>query len=158
MIRSTKIFILSAALAALLSAQTKVTFPADRDSLGKGQPMGTTLVAEKNLYPSPQKVLVYKDQLGLTKDQIQKITEIVSITTVSAAVKGSEIIEAEDGLNQMFENGTMNDKTLRAKLERIGILRADYCLLHLQVYVKIKQVLTPNQYERYKELVKSEVK
>ena len=158
MIRSAQIFILTAVLTVALSAQTRVTLPADRDSLTKGDPMGTTLVAEKNLYPSPQKVLAYKDQLGLTKDQIQKITEIAGNTMISATVKGSEIIEAEDGLNQMFETGTMNDKTLRAKLERIGKLRADYSFLHLQVYVKIKQILSPNQYERYKELVKSDTK
>jgi Spy/CpxP family protein refolding chaperone len=153
MMRIIQIIILDVLLTALLSAQAKVTLPVDRDALTKGDPMGTTLVAENNLYPAPQKVIAYKDQLGLTKDQIQKIAEIVSNTTFSAAVKGSEIIEAEEGLNQL-----MNDRTLRAKLERIGILRADYSLLHLQAYVKIKKVLTPNQYERYKELVKSETK
>jgi Spy/CpxP family protein refolding chaperone len=158
MMRIFQIIILDVLLTALLSAQAKVTLPVDRDALTKGDPMGTTLVAENNLYPAPQKVIAYKDQLGLTKDQIQKIAEIVSNTTFSAAVKGSEIIEAEEGLNQLFETGMMNDRTLRAKLERIGILRADYSLLHLQAYVKIKKVLTPNQYERYKELVKSETK
>lgn len=129
MIRNAQIFILSAVLTAMISAQTKVTLPPDRDALTKGDPMGTTLVAENNLYPSPQKVLAYKDQLGLTKDQVQKITEIAGNTTVSATVKGSEIIEAEDGLNQLFETGTMNDRMLRAKLERIGKLRADYSFL-----------------------------
>jgi Spy/CpxP family protein refolding chaperone len=156
--RSFKICILSTLLVAVLAAQTKVSLPADRDGLTKGDAMGTALVAEKNLYPSPKKVLDFKDQLGLTKNQIQKITELIDITTVSASVKGSEIIEEEEGLDQLFGTGTMNDRTLRDKLNKIGKLRADYAFMHLQVYVKVKQILSPNQYERYKELVQSEAK
>jgi len=47
---------------------------------------------------------------------------------------------------------------LRAKLERIGKIRAELRFVHLQVYLKEKQILTVKQWERLKELQASEVK
>jgi hypothetical protein len=156
--RSVAIVMFLAAWGSAMTAQTNSALPADRDALMKGDPPVDVVMAEKNLYPSPGKVLALKEQLGLTKDQVRKIEELINNSVVSATVKGSEIIEAEEGLGQLFETGTMNERTLRAKLERIGKLRSDYCFVHLQTYLKVKQILSPNQYERYKELVKSETK
>jgi Spy/CpxP family protein refolding chaperone len=116
------------------------------------------MVAENNGYPSPQKIVSLKDQIGLTKDQLKKIKEIVTNLPISAVVKGQEIIDAEEELNKLFESGTVSEKTLRIKLERIGKMRAELRFVHLQIYVKEKQILSAKQWERLKELKASEVK
>jgi Spy/CpxP family protein refolding chaperone len=145
-------------LALTMTVQAQITIPPDKDQLLNGVTSGQTLVAEKNGFPAPQKIVSFKDQLGLSKDQLKKINELVTNLPISAIVKGQEIIEAEEELNKLFESGTINEKTLRAKLERIGKMRADLRFMHLQVYVKEKQILSANQWERLKELQANEVK
>ena len=107
-------------LAAGVHAQNN--FPADKDQLLKGDAAGQTLIAEQHGYPPAQKILSFKDQLGLTKDQVKKINEMLTNLPVSATIKGQEIVEAEEEVNKLFESGSINEKILRAKLERIGIM------------------------------------
>jgi Spy/CpxP family protein refolding chaperone len=141
-----------------ITTYAQVTLPPDKDQLLKGDAVGQTLVAEKNGYPSPQSIVSFKDQLILSKDQLRKINELITNLPFSVTVKGQEIIDAEEELNQLFESGNINEKTLRAKLERIGKMRADLRFMHLQVYLKEKQILNAKQWDRLKELQSSEVK
>lgn len=148
------LFILTAAM----TVKAQVTFPPDKDQLLNGKADGQTIVAENNGYPTPQKIISFKDQLGLTKDQVRKLNEILTNLSISAAVKGQDIVEAEEELNKLFESGAINEKTLRTKLERIGKMRADLRFINLQGYLVEKQILTAKQWERLKELQASEVK
>ena len=145
-------------LAMTLTVHAQVAFPPDKIQLLNGEAAGQTLVAEMNGFPAPQKIISFKDQLGLTKDQLRKINEMLTNLPVSATVKGQEIVEVEEGLKKLFESGSINEKTLRAKLERIGKIRAELRFVHLQVYLKEKQILSVKQWERLKELQASEVK
>jgi Spy/CpxP family protein refolding chaperone len=140
------------------TGNAQALFPPDKDQLLKGEAAGQNMAAENNGYPSPQKIVSLKDQIGLTKDQLKKIKEIVTNLPISAVVKGQEIIDAEEDLNKLFESGAINERTLRIKLERIGKMRAELRFVHLQIYLKEKQILTAKQWERLKELKASEVK
>lgn len=152
-------FLTSLLLVAFMTVlRAQEILPPDKNQLLSGDAAGQTLVAEKNGYPTPQKILSFKDQLGLTKDQVRKVNEMMTNVPVSATVKGQEIIDAEDELNALFASGSINEKTLRSKLERLGKMRADLRFIHLQVYLKGKQILSANQWERLKELLTSEVK
>jgi Spy/CpxP family protein refolding chaperone len=141
-----------------LTLHAQVTVPPDKEQLLSGGATGQTVVAEKNGFPAPQKVVSFKDQLGLTKDQLKKMNEIITNLPIAATIKGQDIVEAEEELNKLFESGTINEKTLRTKLERIGKMRAELRFVHLQVYLKEKLILTAKQWERLKELQASEVK
>jgi Spy/CpxP family protein refolding chaperone len=141
-----------------IDAIAQSTFPPDKDQLLKGEAGVRILTAERNGFPSPQRVIALKDQLGLTKDQVKKIDEMLTNLPISAAVKGQDIIEAEEDLNRLFESGNINEKTLRTKLERIGKLRADLYFIHLQVYIRTKKVLTDKQLDRFKEIQPGETK
>ena len=146
----------SLTLAVSLWAQEPI--PSDKEMLLKGDSMGYGLVAERNSFPSPQKILSFKEQLGLTKDQIRKIDELLKNLPITAAVQGQDIVEAEEDLNSYFASGAVTEKALRTKLERIGKLRAGLRFTHLQVYVKAKQILSGNQWQRLQELLESESK
>lgn len=132
--------------------------PSEKERLMNGDTTGQFYVAEQAHYPTPLKVLSYKEQLGLTNAQIKKIDELMQNLPVSTQVKGQEIIEAEENLNQAFAAGTINDKTLRTKLEKIGKLRAELRFTNLQICLKVKQILSAKQNDRYKELVAGESK
>ena len=150
--------VLMFSIIATLTVDAQDTISTDKELLLKGQAIEQTLVAEKNGYPAPQKIIFFKDQLGLTKDQLKKINEMLNNLSVSATIKGQDIVDAEEDLSRLFGSGSINEKTLRAKLERISKMRADLRFVHLQVYLKEKQILSANQWERLKELQSSEVK
>jgi len=145
-------------LAVSSSVVAQVPVPPDKEQLLKGDAAGETLVAEKNGYPAPAKIIALKDQLGISKDQLKKINELVTNLQISSSVKGQDIVEAEEELSKLFESGSLNEKTLRTKLERIGKMRAEFRFMHLQVSIKEKQILSTKQWDRLKELQASEVK
>jgi Spy/CpxP family protein refolding chaperone len=128
------------------------TIPADREALLNGEGMGQASYAETNGYPGPKHVLELKSELNLTPDQTKKAQVIVQGMTSAATIKGEEIVEAEEELHSAFKAGTVNEKQLRAKLERIGKLRGELRFAHLQAHLKMKQILTPNQIAKYNEL------
>lgn len=119
--------------------------PSDREELLKGHGMGMASYAEGNGYPGPKHTLELKDQL-------KKTEALEKVVTSSAVAKGQEIIQAEEELNKLFEAGTMNEKLLRSKLEQVAMLRADLRFIHLQAHLRMKQILTADQIQRYKEL------
>ena len=140
------------------NVHAQIVTPPDKDQLLNGEPAGQTMSADSNGFPSPQKILLLKEYLNLTKDQVKKIDAMLKNLPVSAIVKGQEIVEAEEDLNKIFAAGNVNERTLRTKLEHIGKLRAELRFTYLQAYLKAKQVLSANQWERLKESMSSEVK
>lgn len=141
---------LSLMIVSQASAQTLI--PSDKEALLKGLGMGLAFSAEENNYPGPKHVLEFKEQLALNRDQIKKAETLENLVSISAIAKGEEIVQAEEELNKMFEAGTINEKTLRPKLEQIGKLRADLRFIHLQAHLRMKQILTADQIKRYNEL------
>jgi Spy/CpxP family protein refolding chaperone len=139
-----------------MNSDAQVSIPPDKEQLLQGESTGETLVAEMNGFSSPRKILALKDQLGLTKNQTKNIEEMLKNLPVSTTVKGQEIVEAEEDLGKSFESGTINEKKMRAKLEHIGKLRAELRFIYLQIYLKTKNILSANQWERLKELKASE--
>jgi Spy/CpxP family protein refolding chaperone len=97
-------------------------------------------------------VLDLKDELGLSRDQLMRTEALEKVISSSAAVKGEEIVQAEEELNKLFASGSVSEKVLRVKLEEIGKLRADLRFIHLQAHLRTKQILTQEQLKRYNEL------
>ena len=134
------------------------TIPPDKDGLLKGLGMGLAEIAEVNNYPGPKHTLDLKNELGLTRDQLKKTEALDKVVTSAALAKGEEIVTAEEELSKLFEAGTISEKALRSKLEEIAKLRADLRFTHLQAHLRMKQILTPDQVQRYAELKGHEAK
>ncbi|MBI4428225.1 MAG: hypothetical protein HY562_03815 [Ignavibacteriales bacterium] len=126
--------------------------PSDRDGLLNGEGMGLARFAEMNGYPGPKHVLELKDQLGLTPDQVLKTETVMNSVQVSAKLAGADIVKAEEELNKLFESGKVTEKTLRARVERIGTSRGRLRFIHLQAHLKMKSILSANQIQMYTEL------
>ncbi len=150
--------ILSVCAACTTAAVGQTPIPADRDQLLSGASANGFSLAERFGYPSPAQVLAKKDELGLTRDKLRRIEGVVASQQVAVKVKGEEIVEAEEQLAKLFEAGTVSEKVLRGRLEQIGKLRAELRFAHLQVYLKMKQILSPNEWARCKELMAGEGK
>jgi len=141
-----------------MAAQAPASIPPDREQLLAGAAVVKEDYAERAGYPSPEKLLAKKDELGLTREKLKKIEALTVNLPVALKVKGEEIVEEEEGLAKLFEAGTVTEKIVRERLEKIGKLRAELRFAHLQVYLKMKQILTPNEWARYKELTTGERK
>lgn len=126
--------------------------PADRQALLNAEGMGLASYAEMNGFPGPKHVMELKDQLGLTTDQLKKTEGLRNGVELSGKLTGKEIVHEEEELYKLFEEGKANDRTVRARVERIGKLRGELRFIHLQAHLKMKQVLSPNQVQRYNEL------
>ncbi|MFH0990452.1 MAG: hypothetical protein V1799_10605 [bacterium] len=134
------------------TACAQVVIPPDRNELAEGKSTWTLIYAEANGLPGPREVLRLQDKLALTRDQIKKAEALEKVTSSSARAKGEEIILEEESLFNMFEAGSVSEKNLRSKLERCAKLRADMQFVHLQSHLRMKQVLTPEQLQKYKTL------
>jgi Spy/CpxP family protein refolding chaperone len=148
-------FFLGIGLVSLMPSQSglaQAVIPSDREELLKGLGMGLASYAEGNGYPGPRHVLDLKDELGLSRDQLMRTEALEKVISSSAAVKGEEIVQAEEELNKLFASGSVSEKVLRVKLEEIGKLRADLRFIHLQAHLRTKQILTQEQLKRYNEL------
>ncbi len=152
------LLILTVCAGVAMPAMGQAPIPADREQLLSGASTSESNPAERCGYPSPETVLAKKDELGLTRDKLRRIEAVVAAQQAAVKVKGEEIVEAEEQLAKLFEAGTLNEKVLRSRLEQIGKLRADLRFAHVQVYLKMKQILSPNEWARCKELKAGEGK
>ncbi|MBI5464331.1 MAG: hypothetical protein HY966_05190 [Ignavibacteriales bacterium] len=140
------------------SATAQVVVPHDKDALLNGEGMGQAEYAERNGFPGPKHALKWKDELGISNDQMQKIEALANGVEVSSKFRGEDIVKAEIDLNAMFEAGTATEKNVRVKVQDIARLRGELQFIHLQAHLKMKQILSANQMTRYKELQAGEAK
>jgi Spy/CpxP family protein refolding chaperone len=150
------LFVLALGASRVVMAQE--VLPHDRELLLKGQLSDAASIVEKLGYPGPKQVLALKAELGLTREQLKKTEALEKVFGISAVAKGEEVVQAEDELVQLFEAGTVTEKVLRSKLEQIGKLRAELRFIHLQAFLRMKQILTSDQVKLYSELLAREAR
>ena len=73
----------------------KALSPEDIAALRNGEGMGMAKAAELNGYPGPAHVLALAAQLGLTENQLQRVTAIFEGMSAAAKPLGSEVIARE---------------------------------------------------------------
>lgn len=112
------------------------------------------LVAELNHYPSPQKTIELKKQLGLSADQLLKITAVNTELVRKKKEMGRFIIKNERVLDSLFRVRKIDDGSLIFYGERTDLYRGELRNAILQAYLKISGILTPNQLKRYEQLHK----
>jgi len=112
------------------------------------------LVAELNEYPSPQKTIELKKQLGLSADQLTKITAINTELIRKKKEMGRLIIKNERVLDSLFRIRQVDDGSLVFYGQRTDLYRGELRNAILQAYLKVNGILTANQVKRYQQLHK----
>jgi len=111
-------------------------------------------VAEVHHYPMPEKVLKYKKELGLSPEQIAKLTEInIHLHRLRLQIGGS-IIANEKALDLMFAQNTVDDGTLIYYTNRHGLYQGELRNALLQACVATKKAITPEQMKLFDTLQK----
>lgn len=117
-----------------------------------GQGMGFAKAAELNHFPGPRHVLDLSGELGLTNEQQTRTREIYSSMREEAVSLGSSLVEKERELDQFFADGSIDDNSLKAALNEIGLIRAGLRHVHLSAHLKQRELLTLHQIKLYDQL------
>ena len=130
----------------------KALSPEDIAALRNGEGMGMAKAAELNGYPGPAHVLALAAQLGLTENQLQRVTAIFEGMSAAAKPLGSEVIAREQTLDQLFAKGEITRDRLATETAAIGELQGRLRSVHLSAHLETRAVLNPDQIARYEQL------
>lgn len=117
-----------------------------------GDGMRYALAAELNHYPGPKHVLELSDDLELSVEQKRRVEQIFEAMRGNARDLGVEIVAAERELDVAFVSGTIDDDQLQRQTATIAELQGRLRATHLAAHLTTRDVLTPQQIERYDEL------
>lgn len=112
------------------------------------------MMAEKNLLPA-NVLLKFKDEIGLTPDQVNKISKMQDGFKEATIKKQADI----KILELKLESYMKEEKIDRAKMEKmirdIGKMRTDFQIEHINYLLDLKNILTPEQVKKIDEFKKN---
>lgn len=117
-----------------------------------GEGMGLAKAAELNHYPGPKHVLALAGELALTDEQRDQTQRIFEAMQEEALPLGRRIVENEQALDALFAGGEAGAREVRDRLRDIGALQAELRFVHLNAHLKMRDLLTADQVERYDQL------
>jgi hypothetical protein len=132
--------------------QVKALSDEDIAALRNGEGMGMAKAAELNGYPGPTHVLGLATQLGLTPDQLQRVTAIFERMSAAAKQLGGELIAREQVLDQLFARGEITPDRLAIETAAIGELTGRLRSVHLAAHLETRALLPPDQIALYQRL------
>ena len=138
--------------AGLESREIKSLSGADIDELRRGGGWGLALPAELNGKPGPAHLLELKDDIGLSDEQVARITAIFEEMRQEAVTAGERLIEAEAALSDAFADDSPSDAELRELVTKAEAIRAELRYIHLSRHLATTPILTSHQVQRYQVL------
>lgn len=132
--------------------EIKALSPEETEELLSGHGMGLALPAELNGYPGPKHVIELADELELSEEQRDAVSQVFDGMLRKAIDLGFEVVAAERRLDALFAQAEATPEALRAALEELEALRAELRYTHLAAHLETKALLTEDQVHRYIEL------
>ena len=114
--------------------------------------MGLAKAAELNSYPGPMHVLELRDQLDLTREQVEQAQRAFDNMKRRATEFGRAIVARERELDELFAHKTIDERAMDGKVLEIGRLQAELRAAHLRAHLRMREVLTPRQIDEYDRL------
>lgn len=94
----------------------------------------------------------WKDELGLTPEQVHALRELRADFQRGAITRTSEIELAAVDLRGLMEQDTLDLTKVEAQVRKTALLRADQRVAGIKLVQASKAVLTPEQQEKFKQL------
>jgi uncharacterized protein YeaC (DUF1315 family) len=113
------------------------------------------LAAELNHYPEPEKVLTWKKELGLTPVQLTEVKNINTEIHRKMKEMGGMIIKNEKAIDEIFRSRKLTDGDVIFFVNRYGLYEGELRIAILLTYLKMNDILTSEQKEKYQKLLKS---
>jgi hypothetical protein len=132
--------------------ETKSLSAEDVDELRRGGGWGLARAAELNGVPGPAHLLELKDAIGLSADQVARISALRDAMRTRAIAEGERLIALERRLEAMFRDGTVTDAGLRTALAEIADSRETLRYIHLSTHLETPAILSAPQIAAYNAL------
>jgi Spy/CpxP family protein refolding chaperone len=132
--------------------EIKALGPDEIAAYENGDGMRFALAAELNHYPGPKHVIELSGDLELSVEQKTRVEQIFQAMREKTRDLGAEIVTAERELDMAFASGTIDNAGLQHQTAVIAELQGRLRATHLAAHLTTRDVLTPQQIERYDEL------
>ena len=132
--------------------EIKALSPEDVKSLQAGEGMGLAKAAELNRYPGPRHVLDLAAPLELTDTQRAEAERIFTGMRGEALRLGQEILAVEREMERRFAMHSMSETDLTRLTDTLGRLNGQLRATHLRAHLRMRDLLTADQVERYQHL------
>lgn len=132
--------------------QIKSLSAATIDAYETGKGMGLAKAAELNGYPGPLHVLQLGQELALTRQQTEQMTELYQSMRQEAVPLGKAIVRLEAELDAHFANRTINSHLLQHLTHEIGLKQGALRAVHLQRHLDAVGILSAEQSAAYHKL------
>jgi hypothetical protein len=132
--------------------EIKALSPEDVKALEAGEGMGLAKAAELNRYPGPRHVLDLAEPLELSGAQRVEAERIFAGMRSEALRVGQEILTVERELERRFAMQSMTEADLTRLTDTLGRLNGQLRAIHLRTHLRMRDLLTPDQVERYQHL------
>lgn len=139
----------AAPYAGMQERQIKSLSDRDVEELRQGRGWGLALPAELNGHPGPVHLLELRDELALTREQVDTITQIFEDMKSDAIAAGERLISAEAALSDAFAGKSPDTKTLRELVADAAQARAELRFIHLSRHLSTPALLSQDQIETY---------
>lgn len=132
--------------------QIKSLSAKDVDDLLNGRGWGLAKAAELNGMPGPAHILEFADKINLKDSQKNEIEVLFTQMKTKAIKLGTQMVQAERELDQMFANKSITRETLRTQLDKIAMVRSRLRQVHLETHLQTPKILSRHQIGTYNQL------
>lgn len=122
------------------------------EDLRAGRGMGLALAAELNGYPGPLHVLELAGELELSPGQHEAVQASFAEMQAGAVDLGERVIAGEASLERLFGTGETDGVRVRDAVLEVSRLQGELRAHHLRYHLAMRELLTPHQIARYREL------
>jgi Spy/CpxP family protein refolding chaperone len=120
---------------------------------GEGTPFeGMAKLAELNGYPGPRHVLDMAEEMQLSTKQKEEVENLYKDMKEQAIPLGENIVELEKEMNDGFVSKNITSEELETKVAKSAELYGQLRFIHLKYHFLTKDILTPEQVQKYNEL------
>lgn len=117
--------------------------------LTQGEGMGFALAAELNGIPGPLHVLDLREELELTREQVEGVRRLFQVMRERTAELGAQVVELERTLDRRFRHRHADGQAIRGLTRRIALLRGEIRAIHLEAHLEVDPLLTQPQRAAY---------
>lgn len=101
--------------------------------------------------------LAMKEQLGLSEDQVSRLRPIEMDYRKTMIQNGADLRVAMIDLGTLMDAKQTDMKAISGKVDEIGLLQKNMMMYRVEVFLKVKDVLTPAQYEQFRSRLRAQM-
>lgn len=121
----------------------------DIEKLKSGAGWGLAKPAELNGVPGPAHLLELKNEIPLTDEQTEAISNLYQHMKEQAQELGASLVDKEMKLEMMFQKRNYTKDMLLEILNDIGMVRSQLRYVHLSKHIDAAELLTIEQVKNY---------